>query len=68
VDNRGQLPIEGVLKNLRRRPASEHRRLLNRGLSDIIERTLSMASEELDEAGLDALLEKIAGYQQRLGL
>jgi len=68
VDAHGLVPVESVLKNLRRRPASEHRRLLNRGLSDLIERALSLASEELDDKPLDAMLEKIAGYQQRLGL
>ncbi|MBM4393132.1 MAG: hypothetical protein FJ090_18565, partial [Deltaproteobacteria bacterium] len=68
VDSHGLVPVEGVLKNLRRRPASEHRRLLNRGLNDLFERALSLASEELDDKPLDAMLEKIAGYQQRLGL
>ena len=68
VDNHGLVPVEGVLKNLRRRPPSEHRRLLNRGLSDLIERALSLASEELEDKGLDTMLEKIAGYQQRLGM
>lgn len=68
VDAHGRLPVEVVLRNLRKRPASEHRRLLNRGLSDVIERALSLASEELDERGLESMLEKIAGYQQRLGM
>jgi hypothetical protein len=68
VDAQGRLPVETVMRNLRRRPASEHRRLLNRGLSDVIERALSLASEELDEQHLERLLERIAGYQQRLGM
>ena len=57
-----------MLKNLRKRPASEHRRLLNRGLQDVIERSLSVASEELNDVQLDAFLEHIVGYQQRLGM
>jgi hypothetical protein len=68
IDESGCLPVDLVLKNLRRRPASEHRRLLKTGLGDLIERALSLAAEELDEAGIEGLLERIAGYQQRLGL
>lgn len=68
IDESGCLPVDLVLKNLRKRPASEHRRLLKMGLGDLIERALSLAAEELDEAGIEGLLERIAGYQQRLGL
>ncbi|MFN7147479.1 MAG: hypothetical protein ACK4YP_27175, partial [Myxococcota bacterium] len=64
----GRLPVALVVKNLRKRPGGEHRRLLNRGLSDLIERALSAAYEILDEEGLEAMLERIAGYQQRLGI
>lgn len=64
----GRLPVATLVKNLRRRPEAEHRRLLNRGLSDLIDRALSLANEALDEAHLEALLEGIAGYQQRLGI
>lgn len=68
ADRSGRVQVETVLKNLRKRPASEHRRLLNRGLQDVIERSLSVASEELSDVQLDAFLEHIVGYQQRLGL
>ncbi len=68
LSNDGRLPVALVIKNLRKRPAGEHRRLLNRALSDLIERALSAAYESLDEAGLEAMLERIAGYQQRLGV
>lgn len=64
----GRLPIAQVVKNLRKRPAGEHRRLLNRGLSDLIERALSAADEVLDVDGFEAMLELLAGYQQRLGV
>ena len=64
----GRLPTGQVVKNLRRRPVSEHRRLLNRALSDLIERALSVSDEVLDEDGLESMLEQIAGYQQRLGV
>ncbi len=64
----GQISGNALLHNLRRRPASEHRRLLNRGLANLIERALSAAVEGLEEEHIDALLENIAGYQQRIGL
>ena len=68
ADRSGSVQVETELKNLRKRPASEHRRLLNRGLQDVIERSLSVASEELNDVQLDAFLEHIVGYQQRLGM
>lgn len=68
VDEHAQLPPAILLKNLRKRPASEHRRLLNRGLGDLIERALSLADESLDGDQLDHLLEQIAGYQGRFGV
>ncbi len=68
VGTDGQISSNALLHNLRRRPASEHRRLLNRGLANLIERALSAAVEGLDEEHIDALLENIAGYQQRIGL
>lgn len=64
----GGFDVDAALKNLARRPATEHRRLLNGGLSDLIERALSVAVEELPDGAVDELLEEIAGYQQRLGL
>ncbi|MDP2314069.1 MAG: hypothetical protein Q8P41_14300 [Pseudomonadota bacterium] len=68
VGTDGRLPIAQVMKNLRKRPAGEHRRLLNRGLSDLIERALSAADEVLDVDGFEIMLEQLAGYQQRLGV
>jgi hypothetical protein len=64
----GRLPVEPVLKNLRKRPVTEHRPLLQRASIDIIERALSLASEDLDEAQMDEVLVKVVGYQQRLGI
>ncbi len=64
----GGLPVAGVLRNLGHRPASEHRRLLNEGLVNLIERYLSVAVEELPDDAIDEVLEDIAGYRQRLGL
>lgn len=64
----GRLPVEPVLKNLRKRPVTEHRPLLRRASIDIIERALSLASEDLEEAQMDEVLVKVVGYQQRLGI
>jgi len=64
----GRLPVEPVLKNLRKRPITEHRPLLRRASIDIIERALSLASEDLEEAQMEEVLVKVVGYQQRLGI
>ncbi len=68
VNEAGQFDEERVLANLRRRPDSEQRILLDQGIQDFIERALSTADSELPEEVLYSLLEEIAGYQQRLRL
>jgi len=68
VDTDGNMDAARLLRNLRKRPQTEHRRLLNDGMLDLIQRCLSASLEELDEDSVDAMLESIAGYQQRLGL
>ena len=62
----GQFSIPQAVANLNRRPDAEHRALLDRGIMDLIERALSFTVEELHADAVDALLEKIAGYQRRL--
>lgn len=64
----GQLPIAGILRNLNHRPPTEHRRLLNEGLLNLIERALSLSVEDLPDEAIDDVLENVAGYRQRLGL
>jgi hypothetical protein len=64
----GTMNLNSIMHNLRRRPPAEHRRLLNTGLLDLIERSLSAACETLDDDTLDSVLESIAGYQQAIGL
>jgi len=66
VDAQGGFSGRALVDRLMRRPEAERRLLLDRCLMDLIERTLSAACEELPESALDALLEEIAGYQQRL--
>ena len=68
VHEDGTLENESILLNLRNRPSGEHRQLLNQGLSDLIERCLSAAAEDLPEDTVDAILEQVVGYRQRLGL
>ncbi len=62
----GRFSPPAALANLQRQPKAEHRRLVDRGIMDLIERALSYAVEEMSDADMDALLEEIAGYQQRL--
>jgi hypothetical protein len=64
----GRLPVERVMRNLKKRPEGERRHLLNRALADVIERALSLADEALDQRGMERMLERIAGYQQRMGM
>jgi hypothetical protein len=68
VHEDGTLETESILANLRHRPSGEHRMLLNQGLSDLIERCLSSAAEDLPDDTVDAILEQVVGYRQRLGL
>lgn len=64
----GDGPPAGLMKNLRKRPATEHRRFLNRALADLIERAMNLGAENLSDDEVDAFLEGCVGYQSRLGL
>jgi hypothetical protein len=66
VDQEGRFNLQQVSRNLSRRPEPERRNLLDRSIMDLIERALSMTAETLTDAGIDALLREIAGYQRRL--
>jgi hypothetical protein len=68
VGEEGTLPPGDILSNLLARPATEQRMLLTQALSDLIERALSGAADELPDQAVDALLEETAGYRGRLGL
>lgn len=59
---------EIVVSNLSGRPPTEHRRMLNDGLVDLIERALSIGADELPDPAIDEMLEKTAGYRGRMGL
>jgi hypothetical protein len=64
----GAVDIARVMKNLNKRPQAEHRRLVNRGVRDLIERALSSTFEELGDEAVEEVMEHIAGYEKRLGL
>ncbi|MBN2798428.1 MAG: hypothetical protein JXX28_04710 [Deltaproteobacteria bacterium] len=68
VHDDGTLSSRVVMRNLRFRPVTEHRRSLNDALADLIERSLSMAADDLPDDEFDAMYEEVAGYRQRLGL
>ena len=67
-DSSGCLDPNRIIKNLNRRSESEHRRLLNMGLLNLIDRALSSGMEELEDDAIDEMLQRVAGYQMRLGL
>lgn len=68
ISSAGGLPGDRILRNVRRRPAGEQRNLLNAALGDVVERSLSLASASLGDQDLERMLEKIAGFQARIGL
>jgi hypothetical protein len=67
VDLKGAVDIARVMKNLGKRPHAEHRRLVNRGVRDLIDRALSSTFEELGDEAVEEVMEHIAGYEKRLG-
>ncbi len=68
VAEAGTLPPAEVISNLLARPVTEQRLLLNQALSDLIDRALSGAADQLPDEVVDALLEDTAGYRGRMGL
>jgi hypothetical protein len=67
VDIKGAVDVARVMKNLGKRPPGEHRRLVNRGVRDLIDRALSSTFEELGDEAVEEVMEHIAGYEKRLG-
>ena len=67
VDAKGRMGAASILKNVERRPESERRALVTKGLSDLIDRILSRCAEVLDEDRLEQMLNQVAGYRKRLG-
>lgn len=67
IEDDGSLPPDELVLRLRTRVGPERRSLLNEGLRDLIQRTLSLADEGLEEAEMDRLLEEIAGHDAEMG-
>jgi hypothetical protein len=67
VDGKGRIGASRILANVERRPEAQRRELVRRGLSDLIDRTLARGADGLDDAHLDRMLTRVAGYRQRLG-
>jgi hypothetical protein len=65
-DIHGQLSLESLQHSLSMQSPAQRRRMLERGLLDLIERTLDLCAEQLDEQSMDRLLEEVAGFHQRL--
>jgi len=66
IDPSGRYDETMVIQNLMKHPPPEQRRILAKGLVDLIERSLSLSVEELPDPAVDGFLADIAGYQQRL--
>lgn len=64
----GHLDASVIAKNVRQRPPAEHRRLLNEGLLDLMERALTRCTDELPDPVADRVLVQVAGYRNRIGL
>ena len=55
--------LEQALAN---RPSSEHRRRIEFGLLDLMERALDLCAEYLDDEGMDEVLNRVSGFHQRI--
>ena len=67
VDAKGRMGASSILNNVERRPESERRALVTKGLTNLVDRILGRCAEGLDEERLDRMLSQVAGYQKRLG-
>jgi hypothetical protein len=60
----GSISATELLAHLYRRPPTEHRGLLNRALNDLIERALSVGSEEMGDDAMDDVYNAYAEFKQ----
>ena len=66
LDARGLLSLDSLHECLAMRPSSEHRRMVEHGLLDLMERALDLCAEQLSEPQMDEVLESVSGFHQRL--
>ncbi len=64
----GSMDAEMFVQNLQKRPDGERRRTANGALQDLVDRSLTLAAECIEGPRLDGMLDRIAGFQKRLGL
>ena len=67
IEEDGSLHLTELIQRLRSRVGPERRSLLNSGLRDLIQRTLSMADESLDDTQMNVLLQETSGYEADMG-
>ena len=67
VDAMGRIGASDILDNLGRRPEGEHRELVIKGLTSLIDRALGQAAEGLSDERLNQMLVFVAGYRERMG-
>jgi len=60
----GSISATELLAHLYRRPPTEHRSLLNRALNDLMERALSVGSEEMGDDAMDDVYNAYAEFKQ----
>ena len=64
VNDDGSISATELLAHLYRRPPTEHRSLLNRALNDLMERALSVGSEEMGDDAMDDVYNAYAEFKQ----
>jgi hypothetical protein len=66
LDSRGGISIESVQHSLALRSPTEHRSLLEKSLVMLTEGALNIGADHLDDDRMERLLERTAGFHQRL--
>ena len=66
LDVRGHVMPSSLDQALANRPSSEHRRRIEFGLLDLMERALDLCAEYLDDEGMDEVLNRVSGFHQRI--
>jgi len=64
----GRLPQRALILNLRKRPTTEHRRLLQKSLLSLIQWVMDEAADHMDDDAFETLFQSVGNYQKRLGL
>lgn len=65
-DAEGRIPVAPLVRNLMARPEAERRQLFQRAASDLFERALTLAYDDLDEELADKVAEHVLEIERRL--